>query len=61
MQQSKKKTLESLIATSIADKSEKPLADQADLEWWAALLECFYGSSPTESRMKEHPLRFPNW
>ncbi len=60
MQQSKK-TLESQIAKSIADKAEKALAAPQDLEWWSVLLECFYGSSPTESRMKEHPLRFPNW
>ncbi len=60
MQQSKK-TLESQIAKSIADKAAKALAAQADFEWWATLLECFYGSSSTESRMKEHPLRFPSW
>ncbi len=60
MQQSRK-TLESQIAKSIADKAEKELTIQTDLEWWSVLLECFYGSSPTESRMKEHPLRFPNW
>ncbi len=60
MQQSKK-TLESQIAKTIADNAEKTLAAQADLEWWAALLECFYGSSPTGNRMKEYPLRFPNW
>jgi len=45
MKQSKK-TLESLTAKSIADKAEKALAVQSDFEWWSALLECFYGSSP---------------
>ncbi len=59
MQQSKK-TLESQIAKSIADKAEKALAARDDLEWWSALLECFYGSSPIQSRTKKHPWRFPN-
>jgi hypothetical protein len=40
-----KKLLESLAAKSIVDKAEKELAVQSDLEWWSALLECFYGAA----------------
>ncbi len=41
-----KKTLESQIAKSIADQTEKALAVQSDFEWFSTLLECFYDLSP---------------
>ena len=51
MQQSKKAP-ESEIAKRIADKAEKALAIDPDLEWWAVLLESFYGSSPLKPDRK---------
>jgi hypothetical protein len=48
-----KEALESQIAEAIADKVEKALALESDLEWWSALLESFYGlnqSNPIETR-----------
>ena len=47
-----KKALESEIAKIIADKAEKAIAVQPDLEWWSVLLESFYGWGPTQSRSK---------
>ncbi len=52
MKQSRK-SLESQIAKDIADKAEKAVAAQTDLEWWSALLECFYGTSPQKSERKQ--------
>jgi hypothetical protein len=51
--QKSKKVLGSEVAKIIADKAEKALAVQDDLEWWSVLLESFYGSSPPKADRKQ--------
>ena len=44
--------LEAEIARMIANKAEKAISVQPDLEWWSVLLESFYGWEPIQSRSK---------
>jgi len=48
--QKSEKILESEIAKI---EAEKVLAAQPDLEWWSALLESFYGTSPQKVDRKQ--------
>ena len=52
MQTRSKKALEAEIARMIADKAEKAIPVQPDLEWWSVLLESLYGWNSTPSRSK---------
>ena len=44
--------LEEEIARMIANKAEKAISVQPDLEWWSVLLESFYGWEPTQTKSK---------